>query len=86
LRIGNHYFSPDSEAEVIPEYFRFLENSLYTYNFHVLLLGAFYALGFDWEYGLPRLNCHCYSEHNGDAIYTSTSSGCLDAADSSNLT
>jgi hypothetical protein len=72
LLIGNHYFPPDTEHEIIINCYRFLENNLETQNFRVILVGDFNTPRFDWKRGLSQANCHYYSKLKGDAIYTST--------------
>jgi hypothetical protein len=71
LLIGNHYFSPDTVPGVITDYFHFLENTLDTKHFRVILLGDFNAPGFNWGLGSPLPNYHYYSKIKGDDIYTS---------------
>jgi hypothetical protein len=91
LLIGNHYFSPETKPEVITEYFRFLENILYTNYFRVISLWDFNAPGFNWEIGSPLLDCHYeyYSELKWNAMYISTCllglRQCVEAVDSHNL-
>jgi hypothetical protein len=69
--------------------FRFLEDSLDTHNFLVIMVGDFNAPGFDWKNGLSLPNSHYYSKLKGDAIYTSTCLlnliQCIDTVGSSNL-
>jgi hypothetical protein len=62
---GNHYFSPETEPEVITAYFHYLENILGTNNTHVILPGDFNAPGFNWETGASLPKCHYYSKLKG---------------------
>jgi exonuclease III len=61
MYIGNHYVSPDTNPEVITNYFHHLENSLDTNNTSVILLGDFNAPGFNRESKTPLPKCHYYS-------------------------
>jgi hypothetical protein len=63
---------PDTRAEVIVNYFRFLEDKLDTHNFRVVMVGDFNTTGFEWNHGLSVPDCHYYSKLKGDAVYTST--------------
>jgi hypothetical protein len=67
LLIGNNYFPPDTKPEVITNYFRFLENNLYTQNFRDILMGDFNTPRFNWKRGLSQANCHYYSKLKGEA-------------------
>jgi hypothetical protein len=49
----------------------FLENTLDTPNFHVLLLGNFNVPGFDWNSGLRSNNSHYYAKLKGEVIHFS---------------
>jgi hypothetical protein len=53
LLIGSHYFPPDVKADIVKNYFNFLENILDALNYRVLLLGDFNVPDFDWNSGLP---------------------------------
>jgi hypothetical protein len=70
LLIGNHYFAPDIKVDIINNYFNFLENSLDTLNYWVLLLGDFNVPGFDWNNGSPSPNSHFYTKLKGDVIHS----------------
>jgi hypothetical protein len=72
LLIGNHYFAPDIKVDIINNYFNFLENTLDTLNYRVLLLGDFNVPGFDWNKGLPSPHCHYYTKMKGDVIHSAT--------------
>jgi hypothetical protein len=72
LLIGNHYFAPDVNVDIIRNYFNFLENTLDTLNYRVLLLGDFSVPGFDWNSGLASLNCHFYTKLKGDVTHSAT--------------
>lgn len=72
LLIGNHYFAPDIKVDTINNYFKFLENTLDTLNYRVLLLGDFNVPGFDWDKGLPSPHCHFYTKLKGDVIHSAT--------------
>ncbi|PNF19791.1 hypothetical protein B7P43_G14658 [Cryptotermes secundus] len=70
LLIGNHYFAPDIKVDIINNYFNFLENSLDTLNYRVLLLGDFNVPGYDWDNGFPSPTSHFYTKLRGDVIYS----------------
>jgi hypothetical protein len=69
LLIGNHCLTPDVKVDTANNYFNFLENILYSLNYHVLSLGNFNVPGFDCNYGLSSPNCHYYTKLKGDAIH-----------------
>jgi hypothetical protein len=56
------YFTPDIKVDIINKYFNFLENSLDTLNYQVVLLGDFNFPGYDWNNGSPSPNCHFYTK------------------------
>jgi hypothetical protein len=62
LLIGNQYVPPDTKPEITVNYFRFLENKLDANHLHVIMVGDFNTLGFDWKRGPSRPNYHYYSK------------------------
>jgi hypothetical protein len=52
-------------------YFNFLDNTVDTLNYRVILVGDFNAPAFDWNCGLPFPNCHLYTKLK-DLIHSAT--------------
>jgi hypothetical protein len=56
LLIASHYFSHVVKVDTIKNYFNlFFRKCIRYLDNHVLLLGDFKVLGFDWNYGLLSL-------------------------------
>jgi hypothetical protein len=72
LHVGNHYFPPNTDVKVIESCFNSVETNLNPQKFHVVLLGDFNVLGYDWVNGFPQANSHYYTKLRGDVIHSTT--------------
>jgi hypothetical protein len=68
---SNLYFRPDTKPEMVTIYFRFVENKLDTWNFHVIMITHLTPLA-RLEMWSVSSEVPSYSEVKGDALYTST--------------
>jgi len=69
LRIGNHCFDPDTNADTPRRYFGYLERVLNIHNFRDLLLGDFNISLFYWKLGIPPATSHYYNKLRGGAVF-----------------
>jgi hypothetical protein len=60
LLIGNHYFAPDNDANIIENYLNFLEQNLNTHQYRKIILGDFNVPKYDWLHGTPLSNYYYY--------------------------
>ena len=70
--IGNHYFPPNIDPNIVITYFRNLEQLLNPSKFNVILLGDFNVPGIDWPSGHFHDNIHFYAKNKGIQIYSTS--------------
>lgn len=69
LLIGNHYFAPLSQVDLLQRYSDFLFENVDTVSFKVIFIGDFNLPKFDWDLGLSS-NDNYYIKRKSDVIYT----------------
>jgi hypothetical protein len=71
LLIGNYYFPPDCDVNVI-DYLNFLEHNLSIHLYRAITLGDFNVPKYGWINGTPLPNCHYCSKSKGNLIHATS--------------